>query len=323
MMQSLKRQQKASACVIAFLCFLEGLLVAFIIYICLSWRETVGESSQHLTSDLDDDKFSGCSTEVVLLNDEAMEQKWHSCSANFSKAWNEAEQNLKEPAEKYMEKSHSLALHMFTDVMLKQENKNSGPAENTPKQRAAFEPISLYSSLSEAILILKQNQVMCLSTNYRTKTVLELNISTGQVRFSTFILGSDDWNFKGNVSCFEIYSCFGANITKYSILKRNNQVVIPPYEVFTVTDVQKQTSSCKITYKLRSNLKCVYDKESNQLYSLSALPVEGFWLIFTFICFVLLSLLLLCVIVKLYNRICSAGRVSNSHLSSPIIACHL
>ncbi|XP_014331212.1 ecto-ADP-ribosyltransferase 4-like [Xiphophorus maculatus] len=313
MMPSLKRQQKVSACVTASLLFLEGLLVAFVIYMCLSWRDTVGESSRHLTSDLDDDKFAGCRTEVEVLNDEAMEQKWHTCSANFSKAWSKAEQNLKEPAEKYMEKSHSLALYMFTDVVLKQGNKNSEPAERTPKQRAAFEPISLYSSLSEAILILKQNQVMCLSTNYRTETVLELNISTGQVRFSTFILGSDEWDFNGNVSCFEIYSCFGANITKYSVLKGNNQVVIPPYEVFTVTDIQKQTSSCEITYKLTSNLNCVYDKERNQLQSISALPVEGFWLIFTIIYFVLLSLLLLCVIVKLYRRIRSAGRVSNSH----------
>uniref|UniRef100_A0A3B5LXT0 NAD(P)(+)--arginine ADP-ribosyltransferase n=1 Tax=Xiphophorus couchianus TaxID=32473 RepID=A0A3B5LXT0_9TELE len=189
--------------------------------------------SEFSTSDLDDeDKFAGCRTEVEVLNDEAMEQKWHTCSANFSKAWSKAEQNLKEPLENYMEKIHSLALYMFTDVVLKPGNKNSEPAERTPKQRATFEPISLYSSLSE------------------------LNISTGQVRFSTFILGSDEWDFNGNVSCFEIYSCFGANITKYSVLKGNNQVVIPPYEVFTVTDVQKQTSSCEITYKLTSNLNC-------------------------------------------------------------------
>ncbi|XP_043969770.1 ecto-ADP-ribosyltransferase 4-like [Gambusia affinis] len=315
MMPSLKRQQKVSACVILFLFFLEGLLVAFVIYICLSWRDTVGESSRHLTSDLDDDKFAGCRTKVTVLNDEAMKQKWLTCSANFSEAWSKAERNLKEPAEQYMENSHSLALYMFTEVVLKQGNKNSQPAERTPKQRGAFEPISLYSSLSEAILILRQNQVMCLSTSYRTETVLELNISTGQVRFSTFILGSDGWDFNGNVSCFEIHSCFGANITKYSVLKGNSQVAIPPYEVFTVTDVQKQTSSCRITYKLRSNLNCVYDKESNQLHSISALPVEGFWLIFTIICFVLLWLLLLCVIVKVYRRISSAGRVSNSHSS--------
>ncbi|XP_014911812.1 ecto-ADP-ribosyltransferase 4-like [Poecilia latipinna] len=313
MMPSQKRQQKGSACVIASLVVLEGLLVVFVIYICLSWRDTVGESSQHLTSDLDGDKFAGCTTKVAVLNDEAMKQKWHTCSAHFSKAWSKAEQHLKEPADKYMEKSHSLALNMFTAEVLKRGNKNSEAAERTPKQRRAFEPVSLYSSLSEAILILKQNQVMCLSTNYRTETVLELNVSTGLVRFSTFILGCDRWDSDGNVSCFDVYSCFGANVTKYSVLKGNNQVLIPPYEVFTVTDVQKQTSSCKITYKLKSNLNCVYDEERNQLHSISVLPAEGFWLIVTIICFVLLLLLLLCVIVKLYWRISSAGRVSNSH----------
>ncbi|KAM4749984.1 uncharacterized protein FYW61_016080 [Anableps anableps] len=285
--------------------FSEGLLVVFVIYLCLCWKDTVAESSQHLTSDLNDKNFAGCRTKVSVVNDESMKQKWDTCSANFSKTWNKSEQNLKEPAEKYMEKT--------TNVVLKQGNKNVEPAERTPKQRHTFEPASLYSSLSEAIQILKQNQVICLSTNYRTETVLELNISTGQARFSTFILGSDEWNFDRNVLCFEIYSCFGANITKYSVFKGNNQVLIPPYEVFTVTDIQKQSNLCKVTYKLRSNLNCVYDKEHNQLHSISTLPVEGFWLIFTIICFILLSFLLLCVIVKLYHRISSVHRVSNLH----------
>ncbi|XP_047222198.1 ecto-ADP-ribosyltransferase 4-like isoform X2 [Girardinichthys multiradiatus] len=313
MMQSKKRQacqQKFPACVIASLVLLEGSLIVFVIYFCLSWKDTVEESSQDLTSDFNDKNSAGCRTKVTVVNDEAMKQKYDTCSANFSKAWSQSEHNLKEPAEKYMEKTHALALYLFTHLVLKQGNKNSEPAERTLKQMHAFEPISLYSSLSQAIQILKQNQVICLSTNYKTETVLELNISTVQVRFSTFILGSGKWNFHRNVSCFEIYSCFGANITKYSALKGNNQVLIPPYEVFTVTDVQKQTNSCKVTYKLRSNLNCVYDREHHQLLSISALPIEGFCLIFTIICFILLSILLLCVIMKFYHSMNSAHKVS-------------
>lgn len=305
-------QQKVSACVIFSLVFLEVLLAAFVIYLCLSWKETVGESTQQLTSDLDDKEFAGCRAKVTVLSDEAIQQRWETCSANFSKAWSQSEKNLKEPAESYMEKTHSLALYLFTQ-MVKQGNKISEPTERNLKQRRNLTLVSLYSSLSEAIQILKQNQVICLSTKYGLDTALELNISTGQVRFSTFILGSDVWNFDRNVSCFEIYSCFGANITKYSGLKGINQVLIPPYEVFTLTGIQKQTNSCKVTYKLRSNLNCVYDKEHNQLHSISTLPVEGFWLIFTIICFIILFVLLLCVIVKLHNGIKSAHRISNLH----------
>lgn len=36
-------QQKVSASVIFSLVFLEVLLVAFVVYLCLSWNETVGE----------------------------------------------------------------------------------------------------------------------------------------------------------------------------------------------------------------------------------------------------------------------------------------
>lgn len=276
------------------------------------------QSTQQLTSDLNDKEFAGCRAKVTVVSDEAIQQKWDSCSANFSKAWSKSEKNLKEPAESYMEKTHSRALYLFTQMVPKRGNKISEPTGRSLKQRRAFKPITLYSSLSEAILILKQNQVICLSTKYRLETALELNISTAQVRFSTFILGSDVWNFDRNVSCFEIYSCFGANITKYSALQGNNQVLVPPYEVFTLTDIQKQTKSCKVTYKLRSNLNCVYDKEHNQLHSISTLPVEGFWLIFTIICFILLFFLLLCVIVILYHGIKSAQRVSNLHNATQI-----
>ncbi|XP_036000800.1 ecto-ADP-ribosyltransferase 4 [Fundulus heteroclitus] len=270
------------------------------------------KSSQDTTPDLDD-KFAGCRTKVTVVDDEVVKQKWDTCSANFSKAWSKSEQNLKEPAEHYMEKSHSLALYLFTDMVQKQGNKNSEPAEKTTKHRRTFEPVSLYSSLSQAIQILKQNQVICLSTKHSTETLSGLNISTGQVRFSTFILGSDKWNIDRNGSCFEIYSCFGANITKYSAFKGNNQILVPPYEVFTVAGIQKQTNSCEVTYKLRSNLNCVYDRERNQLHSISALPAEGLWLLFTIIFLILLSILLLFVIVKLYRRMNSTRRVSPLH----------
>ncbi|XP_038142400.1 T-cell ecto-ADP-ribosyltransferase 2-like [Cyprinodon tularosa] len=302
-------RQKVSACVIASLVFLEGLIVVFVIYLCLSWKDTVGEKSQALTSKFSGEESADCRTTVSVVNDEVIEQIWDSCSAHFSKAWKTSEQNPKEPAEKYMERIHSLALYLFTQSALKQGKGNSDPAEKTLKPRHTFEPVSLYSSLTQVIQILKQNQVICLSTKYRTETVLEPNISTGQVRFSTFILGSDKWNFDRKGSCYEIYSCFGANVTKYSALKGHSQVLIPPYEVFTVTDIQKQNNSCKVSYKLQSNLNCVYDKERNQLHSISALPVEGFWLIFVIVCFILLSLILLCVIVKLYHRMTLSHRI--------------
>lgn len=255
--------------------------------------------------------FDDCGSEVFVLNDEAARRKWDTCSANFSQAWSTSEQNLNNPTHKYMEKHHSLALHLFTSTMLQPADQNFESAERASEPKRMFEPFSLYSSLSQAVQILKHNQMTCLKTNYRTETVLQHNISGKQVRFSTFILGYDQWNFTGKVSCFEIHSCFGANVTPYSSLKLMSQVLIPSYEVFIVTRVLKQTETCKVTFKLRSNMNCVYDREDNKLHSITALPVEGYWLIFTIICLVIMSLVLPCVVWKLHNKMNKVYRVSS------------
>ncbi|KAI2645538.1 Ecto-ADP-ribosyltransferase 5 [Labeo rohita] len=42
----------------------------------------------------------------------------------------------------------------------------------------------------------------------------------------------------GTKSCFEITTCEGANVTKYSALPIEKEVLIPPYEVFNVTEVK-------------------------------------------------------------------------------------
>uniref|UniRef100_A0A3Q3GIK3 NAD(P)(+)--arginine ADP-ribosyltransferase n=1 Tax=Kryptolebias marmoratus TaxID=37003 RepID=A0A3Q3GIK3_KRYMA len=275
-------------------------------------------STRDLTYDLSNNTFDDCGSKVTVVSDETVRRKWNTCRANFSQAWRGSEQNLKKSTHSYMENHHSLALYLFTNMMLQPVNQNFESAERASKQKDTFEPFSLYSSLSQAIQILKHNQMTCLKTNYRTETLFQHNISGKQVRFSTFILGYEGWSFAGNVLCFEMYSCFGANITPYSALKQKSQVLIPPYEVFIVTGVQKQTKGCKITYKLRSNINCVYDRENNKLHSITALPVEGIWLIFTIICFVIMSLFLPCVILKFHHKMNSVCRVAPLQHSTSI-----
>nr|XP_008274842.1 PREDICTED: ecto-ADP-ribosyltransferase 4-like [Stegastes partitus] len=242
-------------------------------------------------------------------------QKWQSCSINFSQAWNDAERNVQEPAHQYMEKHHLTALYMYTN-WLQPVNHNVSSA----KQKKASESCPLYLLLSEAIQILKHSQVTCLSTKYRTDTLEHhLNSSNEQVRFSTFILGSDEENFTGNVSCFEVHSCFGANVTRYSALKLNNQVLIPSYEVFKVTDIQTETKGCKVLYRLRSNLNCVYDRESDVLHPISVTPMEGFWITLTIACVITVSVLLLLVIVKVCRQTTALPySVSSVHSSTAI-----
>nr|XP_023008002.1 ecto-ADP-ribosyltransferase 4-like [Maylandia zebra] len=173
-------------------------------------------------------------------------QKWESCCKNFSEAWRNAEQHTRKPQHKHLEKDHSAALYMYTKSMLQSVNLNFKSANRTGKPKETFESRSLYSFLTEGIQILKHSQVTCVSTHFQAETLLHLNISNKQVRFSTFMLGSDEWDFARNISCFEVQTCFGADITYYSALKKNNQVLIPPYEIFKVTDIQTETKELQI-----------------------------------------------------------------------------
>uniref|UniRef100_A0A3Q3XMN1 NAD(P)(+)--arginine ADP-ribosyltransferase n=1 Tax=Mola mola TaxID=94237 RepID=A0A3Q3XMN1_MOLML len=203
----------------------------------------------------------------------ALVQQWPRCfliardtSTNFSQAWSNAEQRAPEPAHKYMEKSHSVAIYMYTDTArhpVKQVLEAAERTKNRPKE--TFDSRSLYFYLSEATQILKHSQVTCLTTHYRTEQAILRNTTRKLIRFNTFILGSDG-HFKGNATRFEIYTCFGANVTYYSAVKQTNQVLIPPYEVFKITDIGTDELGCEAVYRLKSNLNCVYDRESNSLF---------------------------------------------------------
>ncbi|XP_041837819.1 uncharacterized protein LOC121637677 isoform X2 [Melanotaenia boesemani] len=304
-----------SAFVITSLVVVEGLLIFSVIYFKAAGLQS---SAWDLIFGHCDNISDDCRSEVTVMTDEAMRNKWDICSARFGQASSDSSLNLRNPTLQYMEKRHSFALCLYTNMTLESVNDNIEP-EDIMKHKGTFESRSLYSSLSQAIQILKHSQVTCMSTSYRTKTTLQPGISANQVRFSTFILGHDEWDFAWNVSCFEIYSCFGANITKYSALKKYNQILIPPYEVFKLTDIQKQSNACSITYKLRSNLNCVYDRESNQLHSISALPVKGFWLTFTIICSIIIFILMLFVILKIYHKMNPVYSVSFMHNNAAIM----
>lgn len=292
------QRQTISACVITSLVLLELLLLVCVIYLTLSWQDIVGED---LTFDLND-THDDCRSKATVVTDEPVMQTLNT-RTNFSQAWSYAEQKAEEPAHDYMEKHHSVAIYMYTNVLQKTTKPDFVNTERTGKQlKETFESRSLYLSLSEAIQILKHSQVTCLHTNYRTQTLLNLNISDKLIRFSTFILGSDGWGLTRNASCFEVHTCFGADVTHYSALKQDSQVLIPPYEVFRVTDIETDAQKCNVIYKLRSNLNCVYDRESNTLHSISALTVDGVWLYLAIICMIIASLLLPFAVVKVLEN---------------------
>ncbi|KAM3623762.1 uncharacterized protein V6R79_015280 [Siganus canaliculatus] len=284
-------------CSVTFLVFLVGLLIFLVSHLTLSRQDAVGEDFVDTT----DNFYEDCASRVAAVADEVIMQTWKT-NRNISQVWSKAAQNAREPAHSYMEKVHSIAIYMFTNIIQRTAKQTSAAAAERTRKNTV-EPDSLYFTLSEAIQTLKQSQVMCLSTNYRTEAHLNLSISNKHLRFSSFLIGSDSWTFANNSSCFEVYTCFGADITYYSALTENNQVLIPPYEVFKVTDIEMGAQDCEVVYTLKSNLDCVYDRETNTLHPISTLTVSTLCLIFLVICLIIGSLLLPFLIFKTHKKL--------------------
>nr|XP_057923877.1 T-cell ecto-ADP-ribosyltransferase 1-like [Doryrhamphus excisus] len=245
-----------------------------------------------------------CRTDPIVLIDMAIRKKWASLK-NFSKVWSDAEEKARKPAHMYMEKQHAVAIYTYTSSLLQYSTGKLQSVITVGRHQSRNETVYintfLYSSLSDAVQVLKHSQVTCLSTYYRTQRLLHLNISNQQIRFGSFMLFFDNSSLESCLTCFEINTCFGADISHYSVMDQIHQVLIPPYEVFKVSRVHPViTKGCNITYKLESNLNCVYDIEGNRLHPISASPVEVLWclVIITF----MIIICLVVIIVKVYRK---------------------
>lgn len=221
-------------------------------------------------------------------------------STNLSQAWSDAEQRAAAPAHSYMEKQHSVAIYAFTQALRRPGGTVPAAAEASEGQLSS-ETRSLFSHLGDALRVLKHSQRLCQTTSYATDAPSGLNLSGKLLRFATFVLGSDGRDFGGNTR-FRVHTCFGADVTHYSALKQNSQVLIPPYEVFRVAGGPSGPGGAPVTYRLESNLNCVYDSRSGSLQQISVSPANLSWVVFGIMCVVVVFILLPFVIFKVLKK---------------------
>lgn len=132
-----------------------------------------------------------------------------------------------------------------------------------------FKYHALHFYLTDAIQILRERQETCKETFHRTNKKFDQSVLNHEIRFGTFAtssLRSDLTNF-GNVSCFEIHTCFGAELTSYSAFPEEREVLILPNDIFEVTKIQRKSPVnnllCEVVYTLKSkgtdtDLNCKY-----------------------------------------------------------------
>lgn len=230
------------------------LFIVAVPYLSLQ-KPKISGSPLDLATDSIDDMYDGCRSETASVIDLFGVFEWH-FNRNFSFAWASAERNAKKPVHKHLKEDHAIVLYMYTKMENIRHALNKAVKTGRHKYSTnGFKFHYFYFYLIDAIQVLRYNQTSCKTTYHRTWKQFDHNVINTSMRFGAFTWvasSKQSFDFNGNVSCFEIYSCFGADITYYSAINQKGQVLIPPYEVFKITDVLTNDPWCSVVYKLQS-----------------------------------------------------------------------
>ncbi|XP_056308836.1 ecto-ADP-ribosyltransferase 5-like isoform X1 [Danio aesculapii] len=211
-----------------------------------------------------DDQYEGCTERMADLV-RAVYLPRELSNFEFNRSWQEGQKNAIEP-EDNLSYSNSIAIYVYTNSdynVFKHFNDDTRSGKQD-FENDAYRWYSLHFLLTEAIQILKETQPGCVVTYRGSMVHFDTNVVNKKVRFGSFTSSSFDIDTAlafGNVSCFEIHTCEGANLTKYSKFPEEEEVLIPPYETFTVSGVYPNTNECQSYFVLekagkQSNLNC-------------------------------------------------------------------
>ncbi|XP_010132214.1 PREDICTED: GPI-linked NAD(P)(+)--arginine ADP-ribosyltransferase 1, partial [Buceros rhinoceros silvestris] len=126
---------------------------------------------------------------------------------------------------------------------------------------------TLHFLLSEALRLLRDAPTHRCHRVYRGVRNIRFTAQKGQtIRFGQFTSTSLDydraWSF-GNDTFFSVETCYGVPIQDYSYFPSEEEVLIPPFEVFEVTGVIHNGDRAHIhlhSYNTSSTYNCVLAK---------------------------------------------------------------
>ncbi|KAL7391279.1 hypothetical protein ABVT39_007105 [Epinephelus coioides] len=237
-----------------------------------------------------DDMYQGCKDKMYQKLQELLAYEKNT-NAKFKATWESSEQWYNKEFKKSkpaLGKDRLVAIYYYT---FGRDNAyldfNNAVRTQKNEYTTTFGYHALHFLLTDAIQTLKERRLSNLApgedgcvTGYRRVDKTFDQVVNTQLRFGSFTSTSkDQYSNKverfGDKTCFEIYTCFGVDVSMYSKFENEGEVLIPPYEVFKVEGVKKSSMHkdlpCEVEYKLRStgigrrrNLNCdLFKKKRN------------------------------------------------------------
>ncbi|KAM3623455.1 uncharacterized protein V6R79_011416 [Siganus canaliculatus] len=257
-----------------------------------------------------DDMYNGCKDKMKEQVQIYLENE-KNANSEFKEAWELADiwyrNNWMNKRDK-LDKEQTMAIYIYT---LERPWVYCGFNAAVRTQRSEYNKTFTYHALhfflTGALQTLNTDK-RCVTVYRRVGAYFSQDVVNTLFRFGAFTSGSkedylDPIEF-GDKSCFEIKTCFGADISSYSVYEIEKEVLIPPYEVFKVTDIKKRAEQndlpCEVVYtvistgKNMSNVNCALfpSNGSQQITSNeSSEQYVTFMTVFAGVCFAFTSLL--------------------------------
>ncbi|KAK1902085.1 Erythroblast NAD(P)(+)--arginine ADP-ribosyltransferase [Dissostichus eleginoides] len=151
---------------------------------------------------------------------------------------------------------HILAIYLYTGNNVYAEFNTAVRTEGR-SYLSSFKYGSFHYLLTSAIQILNNNR-SCYSTFRRTNVLFEGTVGE-IIRFGSFTSTSFSSDLKGygTETCFKIKTCLGASLKNYSAKPKEEEVLIPPYEMFKITEINREKKNpdlkdCEVVFVLES-----------------------------------------------------------------------
>ncbi|XP_068920861.1 ecto-ADP-ribosyltransferase 5-like [Petaurus breviceps papuanus] len=203
-----------------------------------------GESSENVISLEDyafDDQYEGCEKAMEIKAEKLLAQE-REMNSKFSEVWEKAEGKWENMTTNKNEKDRLFEIDVTAYTM---EESKIYPTFNEAVKKCCksmeaymnnFHFKALHFYLTRAIQILRRS---CTNV-YRGITLRHHPNRTREMRFGQFASSSleeDTARKLTNASgtLYNVYTCEGANITHLSVYSNETEVLIPPYEVFSVS----------------------------------------------------------------------------------------
>ncbi|XP_055050750.2 erythroblast NAD(P)(+)--arginine ADP-ribosyltransferase-like [Misgurnus anguillicaudatus] len=210
-----------------------------------------------------DDRYDGCREKMEnLVTTKYLKQEICADLSDFGAAWINSTGKISES--KTLKMHHLSAITVYTGLRVNRAFNDDVRTGRQKYKEKKYTWYSLHFLLTEAIQILKKKQNKCKKTYRGTKLMYNETVQDKEIRFGSFASSSLELKIAkrfGNESCFEIETCYGADVSKYSSLTYEKEVLIPPYETFKVTEIKKKGAWCNTVFVLKSfgiksNLNC-------------------------------------------------------------------